>query len=118
MGGTASSGGGCKIVAGNSVLTVTKVTGNTVEFTASPSLTGGSYSYILYKPELLIYEGSSGDWIINGVANDSGSGVKEVKAKVVVNGTSSPEITMTETDPQNRITKQLGGTVTWQGKSI
>lgn len=116
LGGTASSGGGCKIVAGNSVLAVTKVTGNTVEFTASPSLTGGSYSYILYKPELLIYEGSSGDWIINGVANDSGSGVKEVKAKVVVNGTSSPEITMTETDPQNRITKQLGGTVTWQGK--
>ncbi|EGC77781.1 hypothetical protein [Treponema denticola] len=116
LGGSASSGGGCKIVAGNSVLTVTKVTGNTVEFTASPSLTGGSYSYILYKPELLIYEGSSGDWIINGVANDSGSGVKEVKAKVVVNGTSSPEITMTETDPQNRITKQLGGTVTWQGK--
>ncbi|MGI5080366.1 hypothetical protein E4N94_09945 [Treponema denticola] len=116
LGGTASSGGGCKILAGNSVLTVTKVTGNTVEFTASPSLTGGSYSYILYKPELLIYEGSSGDWIINGVANDSGSGVKEVKAKVVVNGTSSPEITMTETDPQNRITKQLGGTVTWQGK--
>ena len=116
LGGTTSSGGGCKIVAGNSVLTVTKVTGNTVEFTASPTLTGGSYSYILYKPELLIYEGSSGDWIINGVANDSGSGVKEVKAKVVVNGTSSPEITMTETDPQNRITKQLGGTVTWQGK--
>jgi len=116
MGGTASSGGGCKILAENSVLTVTKVTGNTVEFTASPPLTGGSYSYILYKPELLIYEGSSGDWIINGVANDSGSGVKEVKAKVVVNGTSSPEITMTETDPQNRITKQLGGTVTWQGK--
>ena len=116
LGGTTSSGGGCKIVAGNSVLTVTKITGNTVEFTASPPLTGGSYSYILYKPELLIYEGSSGDWIINGVANDSGSGVKEVKAKVVVNGTSSPEITMTETDPQNRITKQLGGTVTWQGK--
>ncbi len=116
LGGTASSGGGCKIVAGNSVLAVTKVTGNTVEFTASPALTAGSYSYILYKPELLIYEGSSGDWIINGVANDSGSGVKEVKAKVVVNGTSSPEITMTETDPQNRITKQLGGTVTWQGK--
>ncbi|UTC89789.1 hypothetical protein E4N87_03395 [Treponema denticola] len=116
LGGTTSSGGGCKIIAGNSVLTVTKVTGNTVEFTASPALTAGSYSYILYKPELLIYEGSSGDWIINGVANDSGSGVKEVKAKVVVNGTSSPEITMTETDPQNRITKQLGGTVTWQGK--
>ncbi|MDR9858207.1 hypothetical protein [Treponema socranskii] len=116
MGGTASSGGGCKILAENSVLTVTKVTGSKVEFTASPALTAGSYSYILYKPELLIYEGSSGDWIINGVANDSGSGVKEVKAKVVVNGTSSPEITMTETDPQNRITKQLGGTVTWQGK--
>jgi len=116
LGGTNSEGGGCKIVAGNSVLTVTKVTGNTVEFTASPTLIGGSYSYILYKPESLIYESSSGDWIINGVANDSGSGVKEVKAKVSVNGVFSPEIRMTETDPQNRITKQLGTTVTWQGK--
>ena len=115
MGGTASSGGGCKILAENSVLTVTKVTGSKVEFTASPALTAGSYSYILYKPELLLQKNNSGKWIINGVANDSGSGVKEVKAKVVVNGTSSPEITMTETDPQNRITKQLGGTVTWQG---
>ena len=115
MGGTASSGGGCKILAENSVLTVTKVTGSKVEFTASPALTEGSYSYILYKPELLLQKNNSGKWIINGVANDNGSGVKEVKAKVVVNGTSSPEITMTETDPQNRITKQLGGTVTWQG---
>ena len=116
LGGSTSSGSGCKILAENSVLTVTKVTtGNKVEFTASPALTAGSYNYILYKPETLIYEGSGG-WIINGVANDSGSGVKEVKAKVTVNGVSSPEVTMTETDPQNRITKQLGGTVTWQGK--
>jgi hypothetical protein len=115
LGGSASSGGGCKILAEKSVLTVTKVTGNIVDFTASPAVTAGSYNYILYKPETLIYEGSGG-WIINGVANDSGSGVKEVKAKVIVNGVSSPEVTMTETDSQNRITKQLGGTVTWQGK--
>ena len=116
LGATASSGSGCKILADNHILTVTKVTGNKIEFTSSPALTAGSHSYILYKPELLIYEGSSGEWIINGVANDSGSGVKEVKAKIVVNGTSSPEITMTEAGQQNRITKQLGGTVTWQGK--
>ena len=115
MGGTASSGGGCKILAENSVLTVTKVTGSKVEFTASPALTAGSYSYILYKPELLLQKNNSGKWIINGVANDSGSGVKEVKAKVKVNGVASSEVTMTETGSENRITKQLGGTVTWQG---
>ena len=116
LGGTTSSGGGCKILAENSVLSVTNVTGNKVAFTASPALTAGSYSYILYKPETLIYKNSSGKWTINGVANDSGSGVKEVKAKATVNEINSAETTMTETDPQNRITTQLGGTVTWQGK--
>ena len=115
LGGTASSGGGCKILTENSVLTVTKVTGSKVEFTASPALTAGSYSYILYKPELLLKKNNSGKWIINGVANDSGSGVKEVKAKVKVNGVASSEVTMTETGSENRITKQLGGMVTWQG---
>ncbi|UTC44248.1 hypothetical protein [Treponema sp. OMZ 857] len=115
LGGTASSGGGCKILTENSVLTVTKVTGSKVQFTASPALTAGSYSYILYKPELLLKKNNSGKWIINGVANDSGSGVKEVKAKVKVNGVASSEVTMTETGSENRITKQLGGMVTWQG---
>ena len=116
LGATASSGGGCKILAENSLLTVTAVTGNKVEFTASPALTAGSYSYILYKPETLIYKNSGGKWIINGAANDSGSGVHEVKAKVSVNGVFSSEVIMTETGAPNKIARQLGGTVTWQGE--
>ena len=115
LGATASSGGGCKILADNHILTVTKVTGDKIEFTASPALTAGSHSYILYKPETLIYKNSSGKWIVNGVANDVGSGVAEVKAYVSVNGVNSPETVINETHPTNRITKQLGGTVTWKG---
>jgi len=122
LGATTSSGGGCKILADNHILTVTKVTGDKIEFTASPALTAGSHSYILYKPETLIYKNSSGKWIVNGVANDSGSGVAEVKAWVSVETDpvlhtviKSPETVINETDTANRITKQLGGTVTWKG---
>ena len=122
LGATTSSGGGCKIVADNHILTVTKVTGDKIEFTASPALTAGRHSYILYKPETLIYKNNSGKWIVNGVANDSGSGVAEVKAWVSVETDplshtviKSPETVINETDNANRITKQLGGTVTWKG---
>ena len=116
LGATASSGSGCKILADNHILTVTKVTGNKIEFTSSPALTAGSHSYILYKPETLIYKNSSEKWIVNGVANDSGSGVAEVKVHVTVNGVDSPATVINETHPKNRITKQLGGTVTWKGE--
>ena len=122
LGATTSSGGGCKILVDNYILTVTKVTGDKIEFTASPALTAGSHSYILYKPETLIYKNSSGKWIVNGVANDSGSGVAEVKAWVSVETDpvlhtviKSHETVINETDTANRITKQLGGTVTWKG---
>ncbi|UTC49776.1 hypothetical protein [Treponema sp. OMZ 855] len=123
LGATESSGGGCKILADNHILTVTKVTGDKIEFTASPALTAGRHSYILYKPETLIYKNNSGKWIINGVANDSGSGVAEVKAWVSVETDpvlhtviKSPETVINETHPKNRITKQLGGTVMWKGE--
>ncbi|UTC43600.1 hypothetical protein [Treponema sp. OMZ 857] len=116
LGATESSGGGCKILADNHILTATKVTGDKIEFTASPALTAGRHSYILYKPETLIYKNNSGKWIVNGVANDSGSGVAEVKVHVTVNGIDSPETVINETHQTNRITKQLGGTVTWKGE--
>ena len=123
LGATTSSGSGCKILADNHILTVTKVTDDKIEFTASPALTAGSHSYILYKPETLIYKNNSGKWIVNGVANDSGSGVAEVKAWVSVETDpvlhtviKSPETVINETHPTNRITKQLGGTVTWKGE--
>ena len=102
------------ILADNYKLTITGVTGNTVSFTPSPPhFTAGTHNYILYQQERLIYN-NSGNWILKGVGNDSGSGIKEVKAKVTVASTSTGWVTMTETNSSNKISKQLGGQVTWQ----
>ncbi|MEL3913530.1 hypothetical protein [Treponema pedis] len=112
LGGNASSGAGAKILAGNTVLTVSSVNGNTINFT--PAITSGIYNYILYKPNTLIYNGT-GNWIVHGVANDDGSGIKEVEVWVSVNGTETSKTLITETDTSNRITRQLGGQCTWKG---
>ncbi|AGT42887.1 putative lipoprotein [Treponema pedis str. T A4] len=112
LGGNASSGAGAKILAGNTVLTVSSVNGNTINFT--PAITSGIYNYILYKPNTLIYNGT-GNWIVHGVANDDGSGIKEVEVWVSVNGSETSKTLITETDTSNRITRQLGGQCTWKG---
>lgn len=115
LGANTSSGAGCKILADNTELTVTSVSGSTVSFT--PSTTAKEYNYILYKPETLIYnEGSSSPWIVNGVANDDGSGVAKVEAWVMVDNGSTTHTIITETDNTNKITRQLGGQVTWKGQ--
>ncbi len=115
LGADTSSGAGCKILADNTELTVTSVSGSTVSFT--PSTTAKEYNYILYKPETLIYnEGSSSPWIVNGVANDDGSGVAKVEAWVKVDTTETDHTIITETDNTNKITRQLGGQVTWKGQ--
>jgi len=115
LGANISSGAGCKILADNTELTVTSVSGSTVSFT--PSTTAKEYNYILYKPETLIYnEGSSSPWIVRGVANDDGSGVAKVEAWVKVDTTETAHTIITETDNTNKITRQLGGQVTWKGQ--
>ncbi|UTC51336.1 Ig-like domain repeat protein [Treponema sp. OMZ 855] len=115
LGANTSSGAGCKILADNTELTVTSVLGSTVSFT--PSTTTKEYNYILYKPETLIYnESSSSPWIVKGVANDDGSGVAKVEAWVTVDNGSTAHTIITETDNTNKITRQLGGQVTWKGQ--
>ncbi|QNL96586.1 hypothetical protein H9I35_09100 [Treponema sp. Marseille-Q4132] len=115
LGANASSGAGAKILAENTELTVTDVSGSTVNFT--PSIQAKEYNYILYKPEVLIYnEGSSSPWIVKGVANDDGSGVAKVEAWVTVDNGSTTHTIITETDNTNKITRQLGGQVTWKGQ--
>ena len=116
LGATASSGGGCKILADNHILTVTKVTDDKIEFTASPALTAGSHNYILYKSEVLIHNDGTSPWIVNGVANDDGSGIAKVEAWVKVDSTETAHTIITETDNTNKITRQLGGQVTWKGQ--
>ncbi|EEV20625.1 hypothetical protein TREVI0001_2209, partial [Treponema vincentii ATCC 35580] len=116
LGANTSSGAGCKILAEDTELTVTGVSGSTVNF--SPSLPAAKeYNYILYKPEVLIYNtDSSSPWIVNGVANDDSSGIAKVEAWVKVDTTETGHTTITETDNTNRITRQLGGQVTWKGQ--
>ncbi|UTY23148.1 Ig-like domain repeat protein [Treponema denticola] len=115
LGAGESSGAGCKILAENTELTVSGVSGSVVNFT--PSISAKEYSYILYKPEELIYNGeSSSPWIVKGVANDDGSGIAKVEAWVKVDGTETAHTIITETDNTNKITRQLGGQVTWKGK--
>ncbi|MGI5098851.1 hypothetical protein E4N70_08635 [Treponema vincentii] len=116
LGANTSSGAGCKILAEDTELTVTGVSGSTVNF--SPSLPAAKeYNYILYKPEVLIYNtDSSSPWIVNGVANDDSSGIAKVEAWVKVDSTETAHTIITETDNTNKITRQLGGQVTWKGQ--
>jgi len=116
LGANTSSGAGCKILAEDTELTVTGVSGSTVNF--SPSLPAAKeYNYILYKPEVLIYNtDSSSPWIVNGVANDDSSGIAKVEAWVKVDTTETGHTIITETDNTNKITRQLGGQVTWKGQ--
>jgi len=114
LGANTSSGAGCKILADNTELTVTSVSGSTVSFT--PSTTAKEYNYILYKPEVLIHNDGTSPWIVKGVANDDGSGVAKVEAWVKVDSTETAHTIITETDNTNKITRQLGGQVTWKGQ--
>ena len=114
LGANTSSGAGCKILADNTELTVTGVSGSTVSFT--PSTIAKEYNYILYKPEVLIHNDGTSPWIVKGVANDDGSGVAKVEAWVTVDNGSTAHTIITETDNTNKITRQLGGQVTWKGQ--
>jgi len=92
------------------ILTVTNVSGTTVSF--APNLDkAGTYNCLLYK-EPYIIRNDGGNWIVRGVANDDGSGIKKIEATVTVDGVSesSGEIT------GNKITKHLGGQVSWEGE--
>ena len=108
---------GLKILVGDEIVNITGISGimhNTVNFT--PALaSAGRYNYAVYRPEILVKAVSGNDWVVRGVANDNGSGVKEVTAKLEV-GSASQSVTMTELDPSNKIYRQLDGLCKWEGK--
>ena len=92
------------------IVKITDVTGTTVHF--EPALErAGTYNCLLYK-EPFVISNESGKWIVRGVANDDGSGVAKVEATVTVGGQTaqSGEI------KGQKITKQLGGQVSWEGE--
>ena len=89
---------------------VTNVSGSTVSF--APNLDrAGTYNCLLYKAPYII-RNDGGNWIVRGVANDDGSGIKKIEATVTVDGQTaqSGEIT------GNKITQHLGGQVSWEGE--
>ena len=106
-----------KILVGDKIVNITGISGimhNTVNFI--PALaSAGRYNYAVYRPEILVKAVSGNDWVVRGVANDNGSGVKEVTAKLEV-GSASQSVTMTELDPSNKIYRQLDGLCKWEGK--
>lgn len=112
-----SNPAGLKMLVGDKIVSITNTagfSGNTVNFT--PALaSAGRYNYAVYKPEILVKAVSGNDWVVRGVANDNGSGVKEVTAKLEV-GSASQSVTMTELDPSNKIYRQLDGLCKWEGK--
>lgn len=83
-----------------------------VSFDGEP--VSGTKLFILYKPEMFIFDGT-GPWQVMGIANDDGSGVKKVEAWVEVGSKSTEHVLITEADPTNRITKELGSFVSWKG---
>ena len=107
---------GLKMLVGNTIVSITNsagFSGNKVIF--APALaSGGKYSYVLYKPDILVKAVSGNDWIVPGVANDDGSGVQTVTAKLEV-GSSSQSVTMTELDASNKIYRLLDGLCRWEG---
>ncbi|MBM7023260.1 hypothetical protein [Treponema sp. Marseille-Q4523] len=92
------------------IRTVTNVSVNTVSF--APNLDrAGMYNCLLYKAPYII-RNDGGNWIVRGVANDDGSGIKKIEATVTVDGQTaqSGEIT------GDKITQHLGGQVSWEGE--
>lgn len=108
---------GLKMLVGDKIVTVQNISGlmnNTVNFI--PALaSAGKYNYAVYKPEVLVKAISGNDWVVRGVANDNGSGVKSVTAKLEV-GSASQSVTMSELDPSNKIYRQLDSLCKWEGR--
>ena len=118
LSGTGPHPAGFRLLANGQSMSVNGVTGNKIAFT--PSIPAANYNYILYKRnpdgEIPLIRNGSNKWTVTGVAYDKGSGVEKVEAWVTVGSDSTGHCTMTETHPENRITKQLDGLFTWTGR--
>ena len=103
-----------KIFVDNKIHSVTALdkSSSKVSFDGEP--VSGTKLFILYKPEMFIFDGT-GPWQVMGIANDDGSGVKKVEAWVEVGAESTEHVFITEANPTNRITKELGSFVSWKG---
>jgi len=98
------------LLVGNEIVQVSSVSGNRINFTPVINK-AGTYNCLLYKKPNII-SNSSGKWIVRGVANDDGSGIKKIEAAVIVDGQTASAAEIKD----GKITKQLDGQVNWEGE--
>ncbi|MEL3908567.1 MAG: Ig-like domain-containing protein [Treponemataceae bacterium] len=99
-----------RILIDNEEVTPTNVDGNKITF--NPNVKPVNHNFVVYKAKKLL---SGEDCIINGVANDDGSGVKEVKVWLESGNKQTIPKTATYTGRVDTLSRNLlGNQCTWK----
>ena len=101
-----------RVLVDDKVYEVDSLNGTQVTLKNASSLTG-SFNYGIVERPVMIYDDGS-DYQITGIAADTVTGIKEVKATLKVSDTET-SVTMTRNDGANKITQERGDMVSFQG---
>ena len=101
-----------RVLVDDKVYEVDSLNGTQVTLKNASSLTG-SFNYGIVERPVMVYDDGS-DYQITGIAADTVTGVKEVKATLKVSDTET-SVTMTRNDGANKITQERGDMVSFQG---
>ena len=101
-----------RVLVDDKVYEVDSLNGTQVTLKNASSLTG-SFNYGIVERPAMVYDDGS-DYQITGIASDTVTGVKEVKATLKVSDTET-SVTMTRNDGTNKITQERGDMVSFQG---
>lgn len=101
---------GVQILIDNVAVTPQTINGTQVTF--SPVVSVGRHNYVVYTAKKIV-KGS--DCILKGVANDDGSGVKEVAVSLLDKAGNTVNATARYSDATNKLARDLlGNQCTWQ----
>ena len=100
-----------RVLVDDKVYEVDSLNGTQVTLKNASSLTG-SFNYGIVERPVMVYDDGS-DYQITGIAADTVTGVKEVKATLKVSDTET-SVTMTRNDGANKITQERGDMVSFQ----
>ena len=101
-----------RVLVDDKVYEVDSLNGTQVTLKNASSLTG-SFNYGIVERPVMVYDDGS-DYQITGIAADTVTGIKEVKATLKVSDTET-SVTMTRNDGANKITQERGDMVSFQG---
>ena len=101
-----------RVLVDDKVYEVDSLNGTQVTLKTASSLTG-SFNYGIVERPVMVYDDGS-DYQITGIAADTVTGIKEVKATLKVSDTET-SVTMTRNDGANKITQERGDMVSFQG---